>query len=74
MLGVRRLAAKIRAPYFRASHHCAKAALDRAMDMIVGFDMVYSAEMNSTSENMKLSSISPSTIRQLQAELQHYQQ
>jgi hypothetical protein len=43
------------------------------MDMIIGFDRVYSAEMNSTARNMKLSSISPSAIRQLQVELQHYQ-
>jgi hypothetical protein len=44
------------------------------MDMIVGFDMVYSAEMNSTVSNMKLSNISPSAIRQLQLELRPYQQ
>ena len=44
------------------------------MDMIIGFDMVCSAEMNSTARNMKLSNVSPSAIRQLQAELQAYQQ
>jgi hypothetical protein len=44
------------------------------MDMIINFDRVQSAEMNSTARNMKLSNVSPSAIRQLQAELQAYQQ
>jgi hypothetical protein len=48
--------------------------LDGAMDMIINFDRVYSAEMNSTARNMKLSNVSPSAIRQLQAELRAYQQ